>query len=333
MSRSGATARGSPADPTAAVMDATSTAGISSGGGGGASDVRTTSCGGTCPGQAASLATRLLVAAGGGGGSVGYVPFNGAGGAGGAAGNSQQPGGWIGPRVRATLAATEKVAGRVSSSQGGSGGAAGTGEHPAGAGTDGNSGQGGSGPDRRRRLHAEPGGGGGGGYYGGGGGGGVRIQWRRSAPVVAGGGGAGSRPRIQVGATNPSIGADATGVPDWSRSRYAPATSGELLSALADKVADRRASHRRCRSSSSRSRVTSTTTTTKKACKSFNGFASRVKGMVKVKKLSSSGPNSTPPSHRSGAEREAPMTTPPTVAADGSGGPRPCAPGTSRRRA
>jgi hypothetical protein len=61
------------------------------GSGGGASDVRTLSCGLACPGDAVSLASRLVVAAGGGGGATG--PLAGAGGAGDRAGEDAVGGG------------------------------------------------------------------------------------------------------------------------------------------------------------------------------------------------------------------------------------------------
>ena len=65
------------------------------------------------------------------------------------------------------------------------------------------------------------------------------------------------------------------------------ATSGELLSALADAVADL-APKSALQKLVKQIQGYVDDNNTKKACKSFNGFASRVKGMVKVKKLSSS---------------------------------------------
>ena len=256
-------------------------AGDSSGGGGGASDVRTTSCGGPCPGQAASLATRLLVAAGGGGGGVGYPPPSGAAGAGGAAGNSPQPG-VDGTDDSNTAGGHGKGGGAGSSSQGGSGGAAGTGEHPAGAGTDGSSGSGRQRPARAsaasRRTPVvveaaaitaavEA----------------ARAHSMAGTPVVA----AAAVPAPASSIHRPPTRASEPTRPEyrWSRSatrpllascspRWLPRSPISLLIGAGEaRQADPGIRHEN---------------NTKKACKSFNGFASRVKGMVTVGKLSSS---------------------------------------------
>ena len=128
------------------------------GGGGGASDVRTVPCVTVCPGNAASLGSRLVVAAGGGGAGTGPLPgaggaadraggdATGSGGSGGAAGKLAA-GGHGGAGAPSNVASLAGVAGNDGTiAQGG----AGAGDHSANTGS---------------------GGGGGGGYFGGGGGG------------------------------------------------------------------------------------------------------------------------------------------------------------------
>jgi hypothetical protein len=245
------------------------------GGGGGASDVRTTSCAGSCPGSSSSFGSRLLVAGGGGGGGA-DAAVNG--GAGGAAGSSPQAGadgtdysGYAGSRGRGGGAGTP--------TQGGTGGAGGSAGVPVGTGTDGDAGQGGSG---QLTIYTQAiGGGGGGGYYGGGGGG--SGGWNGGTVAGGGGGGAGSS-FADPSATNPSVGTDATGVPLVTIA-YA-ATPADLLAELAGKV-EEFAPKSALAKLVKKIQGYVDDNNTKKACKSFNGFASRVKGMVKVGKLSS----------------------------------------------
>jgi hypothetical protein len=153
------------------------------GGGGGASDVRTVSCGSACPGNATSLASRLVVAGGGGGGGGGGSPVLDLsdGSAGGAGGTGPADATGIG----VSGASGGDVAGATPGPGGGggmtnAGGAAG-GADCCGA-TPGVLGTGGGGGDAI-------GGGGGGGYYGGGGGG---VGSGTSPTGGGGGGGSGS---------------------------------------------------------------------------------------------------------------------------------------------
>ena len=111
------------------------------------------------------------------------------------------------------------------------------------------------------------GGGGGGGLYGGGG----------ANVGDGGGGGSGYGPGGTVFQTGVRSG---NGLVTISYT----ATSGQLLSALADAVADL-APHTALQKLVEKIQGYVDDNNTKKACKSFNGFASRVKGMVKVKKL------------------------------------------------
>jgi hypothetical protein len=176
--------------------------GDSGGGGGGASDVRTVSCGIACPGDAASLASRLLVAAGGGGGggagsSTSGGGFGSAGGSGGAATAVDAAGAPGGPVAGGFPG---DGGGGASAAAGGAAGGAGFGCGGAIDATSGGSGDGGGGG-----LASNAGGGGGGGLYGGGGGGvGCGL------PVAgAGGGGGGS----SYGPAGTTVTQDTTGAP------------------------------------------------------------------------------------------------------------------------
>jgi hypothetical protein len=161
--------------------------GSGGGAGGGASDVRTVSCGTRCPGDAASLASRLLVAGGGGGGggggsssdnSLGLGSDGGSGGISSAVGAGGVPGG---------LASGGLPGGGGGGGGGGSagGGAAGMSASACGGSA---AGAGGLGVGGAGSLSVYSGGGGGGGYYGGGGGG----SGCGTPDAGAGGGGGGS---------------------------------------------------------------------------------------------------------------------------------------------
>jgi hypothetical protein len=159
--------------------------GSGGGSGGGGSDVRTLSCGTGCPGNAPSLASRLLVAGGGGGG----------GGGGGASDSSYDLGsdggsGGFASAVGVAGAPGGLVSGGLPGGGGGgasstAGGAAGMSDSSCGAMAAGSGrlGFGGGGS-----LSSYAGGGGGGGYYGGGGGG----SGCGTPDAGAGGGGGGS---------------------------------------------------------------------------------------------------------------------------------------------
>jgi Glycine rich protein len=155
--------------------------GGASAGGGGASDLRTTSCGSSCPGTNASLASRLLVAGGGGAAGIGE-----AGGNAGFDGSGGDLGGEAG---------TQALGGR-------GGTVTSTGSCTASNGADGSAGQGGGGY-----------GGGGGGYFGGGGGGtGYTSYVGFCVPSVAGGGGGGSN-FVESSAQDVLFGLDSTATP------------------------------------------------------------------------------------------------------------------------
>jgi hypothetical protein len=186
--------------------------GDSGGGGGGASDVRAVSCATACPGDAVSLASRLLVAAGGGGGGGGGSSGDGGVGSGG-------PGG-----AASAVAADGSPGGPV---PGGSPGLGGGGALPAGGGAAGAGGLGcagaiaatggGPGVGGGGGLASNAGGGGGGGYYGGGGGG-VGC----GSPVAgAGGGGGGS----SYGPPGTSVTEDTTGLPSVTVTPMFPPTA------------------------------------------------------------------------------------------------------------
>ena len=165
------------------------------GGGGGASDVRTVSCAATgCPGDAPSLASRLLIAAGGGGSG----DLGGAGSDAGAAGAAGPNG---------------------SLNSGGGGGAAGGPAAGGDAGTPGSNPSGiclllsvsgggvlGSGGNAESGRLIFPGGGGGGGLYGGGAGGAACVDGANGA-----GGGGGGSSFVAAALANPSIGIAGTG--------------------------------------------------------------------------------------------------------------------------
>jgi len=185
-----------------------------SGGGGGASDVRTVSCGVACPGDAASLASRLLVAAGGGGGGGGGSSSSdggvgsdgGSGGAASTVGADGAPGGPVAGGFPGL------GGGGGSSSGGGAAGAAGFGCAGAIAATSGGPGVGGGGG-----LASNAGGGGGGGYYGGGGGG-----LGCGSPIAGGGGGGGGS---SYGPSGTSVTDDTTGVPSVTITPLFPPTA------------------------------------------------------------------------------------------------------------
>ena len=177
---------GSPAGDAGVVAGGFNGGGTGAGGGagGGASDLRAVSCGGSCPGSAQSLSSRLLVAGGGGGGGGVFTPLPG-----GAGGNA----GAVGQAGVAGLGGNGCAGGGAGA--GGTltvGGAGGAGASPNGSnfncipgipGNDGVSGALGSGGGGG--IGSDGGGGGGAGYYGGGGaGGGVGTS--------GGGGGGGS---------------------------------------------------------------------------------------------------------------------------------------------
>jgi Divergent InlB B-repeat domain len=165
------------------------------GGGGGATDLRTVPCASACPGEATSLASRLLVAAGGGGG--GAAQGIGGGGAGGGAsalgldGSNAEPVSGGDPGFGG---------GGATAVGGGTAGAGGEGCGVLTAAGDGESGAGGSGGNQ-----GSGGGGGGGGYFGGGGGGGGC-----GGTFAGGGGGGGGSSFGPVGA---SFSQGATGTP------------------------------------------------------------------------------------------------------------------------
>ncbi len=157
------------------------------GGGGGASDVRTIPCGPTCPGDPASLGSRLVVAGGGGGAGIGPLP--------GAGGVADQAGGdATGSGGSGGGAATLGAGGR-----GGSGAPANDPSFVGIAGNDGAFGQGGAGSGDLS-AYTGAGGGGGGGYFGGGGGGSgpggaksycVTVNGVTTCPPAPAGGGGG----------------------------------------------------------------------------------------------------------------------------------------------
>lgn len=162
------------------------------GGGGGASDVRTVPCGGACPGDAASLGSRLIVAAGGGGSGAPGAQANAfaAGGGAGSAGSvgrnasgGDHGGGGGGPGTVSAGGAK------------GSGGTPNTGGTPGTDGTIGSPGVGGTGGGGSASA---VGGGAGGGYFGGGGGGGGADS---PADQAAGGGGGGGASFAPAGST------------------------------------------------------------------------------------------------------------------------------------
>ncbi len=176
-------------------------------GGGGASDVRTVSCGAGpvgCPGNGASLTSRILVAGGGGGEGMGHgsESVDGAGGNASEDGSSNifdggiHTGGYAGSSTAAGL--------------GGSGCA------PAGVGIAGSAAAGGGGGDAQEKelMGGSGGGGGGGGYYGGGGGGACLSS--SPAMLAYGGGGGGGSDFATAAATNVSMGLDTTQNADGS---------------------------------------------------------------------------------------------------------------------
>jgi len=160
------------------------------GSGGGASDVRTVSCGGSCPGSAASLASRLIVAGGGGGsGAAGPLSALGHGGsadADGTAGRADSAGDTGGgPGLAGLISAGGAFGAGGVAISGGTDGAPGTG---------GSSGQGGDGGTGGDTTANAAGGGGGGGYNGGGGGGAGAVSTGHQAAGGGGGGGASYAP-------------------------------------------------------------------------------------------------------------------------------------------
>jgi hypothetical protein len=174
--------------------------------GGGASDVRTVSCGaGGCPGNPASLGSRLIVAGGGGGSAFyGVDPYgNQTGGTGGAAGAAGASG------VAIDLAGIGGGDGGApgTTAAGGAGGAGGgvyaydPGATPGNPGAAGALGQGGAGG--ARGAFGGDGAGGGGGYYGGGGGGGGGSG--------SGGGGGGGSSWVTPAASGAGTGTPAVG--------------------------------------------------------------------------------------------------------------------------
>jgi hypothetical protein len=200
--------------------------GSGGGSGGGASDVRTVSCGTGCPGDAGSLASRLLVAGGGGGG-----------GGGGSASNSSfglGSGGGLGGFASA-VGADGAPGGPVSGGLPGGGGGGGTSAGGGAAGTSDSScgamaaGAGGPGVGGGGSLSSYAGGGGGGGYYGGGGGG----SGCGTPAAGAGGGGGGS----SYGPPGAVFAQDTSGTPSVtltpvyppSASITAPATGGSYV--------------------------------------------------------------------------------------------------------
>jgi hypothetical protein len=162
-------------------------------GGGGASDVRTIPCASSCPGDSASLGSRLVVAGGGGGAGTGPLPGTG--------GSADQAG--------ADAAGSGGIGGAAGTLGGGGRGGAGAPSITMWAGVTGlggTFGQGGAGSGDLS-TYTGAGGGGGGGYFGGGGGGGGPFNFgsngypecvtdtltgvKTCAPVPAGGGGGG----------------------------------------------------------------------------------------------------------------------------------------------
>ena len=197
------------------------------GGGGGATDLRTVSCGPDCPGDAGSLASRLIVAGGGGGaagnasagsgdggnagsaGEGGFLSTNPTGGAGGGGGATSSAGGAAGA---ASFCGGGGDANGFAGDPGqlGSGGAGATGAPAFGGGIVTNSATAG-------------GGGGGGGAYGGGGGGSTGTDTQ----CGAGGGGGGSS-SASGGVTNASLGLASASDPAGVTITYAaPASSSK----------------------------------------------------------------------------------------------------------
>jgi hypothetical protein len=188
--------------------------GDSGGGGGGASDLRSVSCGTACPGDAVSLASRLLVAGGGGGGGGGGSSSSegGFGSNGGSGGDADTLGASGAPGGPVSGGFPGGGGGGGMAADGGAAGATGLGCAGAIAATDGGPGVGGGGG-----LVSNAGGGGGGGYYGGGGGG-VGC----GSPVAgAGGGGGGS----SYGPSGASVTEDTTGVPAVTITPLLPPTA------------------------------------------------------------------------------------------------------------
>jgi hypothetical protein len=197
------------------------------GGGGGASDVRTIPCGSTCPGDTATLGSRLIVAAGGGG--AGFGSLSGVGGvadqAGGDATGSGGGGGAAG-----TLG------------EGGRGGAGAPNNDPSlvgVAGNDGTFGQGGAGSGDHD-ANTGSGGGGGGGYFGAGGGGSgpsaksfcVNVGGVTTCgppPAVFGGGGGGGGSSYAPGG---AIDVDAAGDPAYVSIAYGLAAASPSAQSL-----------------------------------------------------------------------------------------------------
>ncbi|HEY1517915.1 MAG TPA: glycine-rich protein [Solirubrobacteraceae bacterium] len=171
------------------------------GSGGGASDLRTISCGATCPGTDASLASRLLVAGGGGAAGIGE-----AGGNAGADGSGGDSAGDAGAQTRGGRGGTVTSTGSCTSSNG----------------ADGSAGQGGGGY-----------GGGGGGYFGGGGGAtGYAGYLGFCAVSVAGGGGGGSN-FVESGAQDTSYGVDSSATPSVTITVQPVANSAPSISGIA----------------------------------------------------------------------------------------------------
>jgi hypothetical protein len=129
-------------------------------------------------------------------------------------------------------------------------------------------------------------GGGGGGGYNGGGGGGKGAGNLSADGAAGGGGGGGGSDYANPSATNVTI-TDGTRAGDGVVTLIYTSTASDLLSLLADTVADF-APKSALQKLVKQIQGYVNDNNTKKACKSFNGFASRVKGMVKVGKLSSS---------------------------------------------
>ena len=197
------------------------------GGGGGASDVRTVSCAGSCPGNTASLDSRLIVAAGGGGGGGTCANIT-AGGNGGDAGQAGSPGENPGDFAPSCFGSPGGGGQPGTATAGGSGGSAGTSTEGTGSpgspgelgsggagGTGDGSGQaaGGTGGGGAGGNCCDSGGGGGGGLYGGGGGGAGGT-----VPNASGGGGGGSS-LVPAGG---SLSTDTTGAPSVTISYTAP---------------------------------------------------------------------------------------------------------------
>lgn len=241
----GAGAGGTPSGPGAGGWnggagggDGTSSGG--GGGGGGATDLRTVSCGsGSCPGNSASLGSRLLVAAGGGGGGAAGCRS----GAGGAAGSPGVDGTEFGCNGGTELPTSGHGGGAGGQSAGGAGGQPGSTTPCAGtalAGSDGAEGQGGSGGGD----DAVSGGGGGAGYYGGGGG----ATASTASACGAGGGGGGSDYAANA-VSNASTGTAAVGTapsvtitfpapPGLSQTYYVAAKGHDTLTCAQNSQAD-----------------------------------------------------------------------------------------------